>query len=329
MPEGCGLLIPRLDGVPIEQQLWEGEQDAARLAYSFLEADIADPSEWVAANRNPFAFLKRALERWLATHGEAVISEHFSLDVLLSTSLDRYFARESKSGEISNVFIALEPDSAGYIVLGPSLQLLESIHPRLPSTFLHLFLGALNYWIRVYDYREALDRNERIRDWYEADSHAEDVELPDIQGCLPKSLKRRPLGRRTLATMVPKIENPIARQLLELAVEMDRVSSRHARPEIDETTRELLLDCGEPVPALLVVFEQHDPIEGCFDEDCQTMLEVTPAPNVMIPFNGETREGVLNAFAILATVFDTLSLACRVMRIMSGNECLNDTGAST
>ena len=71
------------------------------------------------------------------------------------------------------------------------------------------------------------------------------------------------------------------------------------------------------------VFEQSDPIEGCFDEDCQTMLEVTPAPNLIIPFNGEAKDGVLGAFAVLATVCETLSCASRLITLMPGNEHLN------
>ena len=83
------------------------------------------------------------------------------------------------------------------------------------------------------------------------------------------------------------------------------------------------MDCGEPVPALLAVIERSDPIEGCFDEDCQTMLEVTPAPNLIIPFNGEAREGVVGAFAVLATVCETLSCAGRLITLMPGNERIN------
>jgi hypothetical protein len=173
-----------------------------------------------------------------------------------------------------------------------------------------------------------LDRVERLRDWYEADPEGGDVELPDVEHCVPESLKRRPFGRRTLVGIVSEMDNPIAQRLLELVIEMDRVSSRHISPEIDEASREPLIDCGEPVPALLAVFEEHDPIEGCFDEDCQTMLEVTPAPNVIIPFNGETKEGVLNAFATLATVCETLSLASRLITLMPRNERMNETGAN-
>jgi hypothetical protein len=256
----------------------------------------------------------------LSEHGQLLVREQFSLDVLLSTTLDRYLVSDAKSGDVSKVFLSLEPDSAGYVILGPTLRLLETVHPRLPATFLYLFLGALNRWIRVYDYRDALDRVERLRDWYDSDPECDDVELPDINGCLPKSVKRKPLSRRTLAAMTEEIKNPLARQLIEQAIEVDRVSCRRERPEIDSETSELLIDCGEPVPGLLAVFERSDPVEGCFDEDCQTMLEVTPFPNLTIPFSGETREGVLGAFAFLATACETLTVASRLMTIMPGND---------
>jgi hypothetical protein len=61
MPTGSGLDIPRLEGVRLEHQLWQGQQAAARLARTFLEADAADVDDWIAARGNPFEFLKRAL----------------------------------------------------------------------------------------------------------------------------------------------------------------------------------------------------------------------------------------------------------------------------
>ena len=48
--------------------------------------------------------------------------------------------------------------------------------------------------------------------------------------------------------------------------------------------------------------------------------------NVVIPFNGETSKGVLGAFAILATVCETLSCASRLVAVMPGNERSNDEG---
>ena len=152
MPAGRGLLIPRLDGLTLEHQSYQGERWAARLAFTLLEAGIADAGDWTAANRNPFDFIKRGLEGWLLRHDAQTIREQFSLDVVLSTNLERYLAADDQSQDISRTFLTLEPDSAGYVILGPTLRLLENTHLRLPATFLHLFIDALNRWIRVYDF---------------------------------------------------------------------------------------------------------------------------------------------------------------------------------
>lgn len=107
---------------------------------------------------------------------------------------------------------------------------------------------------------------------------------------------------------------------MELAIELDRVSRLSIRPEVGEDGRESLMDCGEPVPALLAVFERTDAIEGCFDEESQGMLELIPEPNLIIPFNGEQKEDTLSAFGTLATICETLCCASRLMKLMPGNE---------
>src|SRR5579863_3913199 len=263
MAAGSGLTIPRLDGVSVAHQLRQGEQATARLARAFVQADLAEIDDWISAKRNPFEFLKRSLDRWLKDHRVSGIQEQFFLDLTISTSLDRYFApNDCSSADASpEVFLTLEPESAGYVILGPTLRLLEATHSRLPATFVQLFLNALNRWVRVYDYRDALDRVERLRDWYESDPEGGEVELPDIKRCIPPSLKRRPLSAKSVAKIVPCIENQLARQLMELVVELNRSSSQGVRPEIGEGTRGLLMDCGEPVPALLAVFQRNDSIE--------------------------------------------------------------------
>jgi len=65
MARGSGLTIPRLDGVPQEHQLWQGEQAAARTAAAFLKAGLASEEDWYRAQRNPFAFVKMTLNRWV------------------------------------------------------------------------------------------------------------------------------------------------------------------------------------------------------------------------------------------------------------------------
>ena len=133
MARGSGLTIPRLDAVPREHQMWQGEQAAARTAGAFLKAELASEEDWHRAQRNPFDFVKMTLDRCVAAHWVTEIQEEFRLHLTLSTSLDRYFTDQEPSAT-SELYLTIEPESAGYVVLGPTLRMLETIHPRLPVT---------------------------------------------------------------------------------------------------------------------------------------------------------------------------------------------------
>jgi hypothetical protein len=125
---------------------------AVMLAKALLELDIAVPGDWKKAERDPTSFIRVTLERWIHAYGGPAIRHRFLLSAVISNSPSDWAERdESRPNQL---FLIVEPSEAtcGCATFGPTLQLLERLHPQLPATFFHLFVGALNRWIRVYDF---------------------------------------------------------------------------------------------------------------------------------------------------------------------------------
>ena len=70
------------------------------------------------------------------------------------------------------------------------------------------------------------------------------------------------------------------------------------------------------MPALVAVFEKHDAIEGCFDEESQGMLECPPEPNLIVPFLSGDIESVRAAFQTLEVAFNVFREGVRLIKLV-------------
>lgn len=306
---GCHWSVPALEGIPTEYRFLGGVDAAARLGKTLLVSGIAAADAWCQAGRDPFRFIEQTLKNWIEAHGGQEIDSDLFLRLGLVSNLDPYGQDGGEQNGGDEMYLVLEPDSAGYVVLGPTLRLLEAVHPRLPVTFFDLFTHALNRWVRVYDYRDAGERVQQLREWYESDPEGETVELPDVDGATPKCLRGKwnSLKERSVEQLLGTVRNRKIRAVIEGVLELSAASRKGARPDITESARERLMDSNPPVPAVLAVFEKHDAIEGCFDEEAQGMLECAPEPNLIVPLQSGDAKSVRAAF-------QTLEVACNVFQ---------------
>jgi len=319
MAQGSGLLIPRLDAVPMAHRLVADDRLAVMLAKSLLELDIAVPGDWKKAERDPTSFIRVTLERWIHAHDGPAIRHRFLLSAVISNSPSDWAERdETKSNQL---FLIVEPSEAtcGCAAFGPTLQLLESVHPQLPATFFHLFVGALNRWTRVYDFRDAEERAETLREWAAQEPDADQYELPDVAGSIPTCMQQAALDESELAQLKDKINGPLATKLVEAVTDLDHVSRQAERPDLDDNIREELSDCNPALPCLLAIFAEGDAISAAFDEDAQGMMEVEPEPNIIIPFDPTDTEGVQRTFQMFGVACQTIAAASRLVDLMPGN----------
>ncbi len=320
MGQASRLVLPRLPGVPPIHRMVADDRLAVMLAKSLVELDIAVPGDWKRAECDPTSFTRLALERWIKGHGGSAIRRRFLLVATISDVPREWTERdESKPNQL---FLIVEPSEAscGCVTFGPTLELLEKVHPHLPATFFHLFVGALNRWTRAYDFRDAEERAETLREWAAQEPDADQYEIPDVQASIPACMRQTPLDECELAHFKDKIDDPLAMKLVEAALSLDRVSAQAKRPELGDDISQQLSDCNPPLPCLLGLFAEADSVAAAFDEEAQGMLEVTPEPNLIIPFDPTDTERVRDAFHMSGVACQTIAAASRVIDLMPGND---------
>jgi hypothetical protein len=317
MAAPCGIVLPCLSGVPTEQRFSADDKEVIALAEILVNIDIAVPEDWERSGRDATKYLLLSLERWIRMHGGSAIDRRFDLDLTLS---DRLVDYSDERGPESTLYLVLDPESAAFVLLTPTIELLEDVHPYLPATFYSHFAGALKRWVRVYDYHDAEERVEMLREWYEGEENAEQYELPDVEGCTPKSFTQRPLSICGLKKINEEVRDLRVRALITGLLELCRVSRQAKRPEFTEDMGEQLMDSNPALPCLLAAFSSGDAVVGCFDEEGETALEVTPQPNVIIPIKLRDARSVRDGFRTVAVVCRTLAAASRLIDLMPGNE---------
>jgi hypothetical protein len=261
--------MPTLDGVTTTYVACPAARVAARIATVLIEAGIARASDWPTATRDPHHFVRSAIQRFIDCNGGASIRKLFRLHLTL---------------EAEPFWLTVEPSEAAYFVAGPTLDILERVHARLPSTFMRLLTGALNRWTRVYDHNDAREHVEMLHGWYDGDDDGVGVEYPNVEADTPPSIKAPPLRPSELRRLLPAFP-PNVQAWMTRAIELDRVPRRRRRPPMTAEIEEALTNCNPPLPSLLIVFKPGDNIEACFDAEAQGMMEVQPEPNLILPCN--------------------------------------------
>lgn len=317
MARRCGIVLPSLANVPAEQRFSADDREVIGLAEILVKSDIAVAEDWRKSSRDPTKYISLTLERWVRKHGGAAIDRRFDLDLALS---DRLVDYSDERAPAKTLYLIVDPESAALVLLNPTVELLEKLHPRLPATFFIHFVGALNRWVRVYDHHDAEERVEMLREWYEGDENADQYELPDVEGCTPKSLKEPPLSLRSLKELEKEIRDPQVRALIRGLLDLCRASRQAKRPEFTEDMGEQLMDSNPRLPSLLAAFSSGDAVIGCFDDEGENAMEVTPQPNLIIPLKLSDPAGVRQGFRTLGVLCKTLALASRLIEVMPGNE---------
>ena len=314
------MILPQLSGLRLRYCSRSDEQPAGILAKSMLRLGISRLQDWTGSAVD---FVAKGLARYGEAHGIKTVSRIFSescirlMDEIVELAEYQRIQSE-KVGPSSQMFLSVDYEQAAMIQIGPALEYLGGFHPKLPAGFFMALATNLGRWMHVYDYRDAqfyaqeqihmLDEKELQESFY-----------PKVESVPPRWLKRLPSyssAVRLLRAVLPKLADPPAQGLLRHCLAMHEEGADHElaapyrlvekMPEIED----YLENTDHSGPGSLIVFEEDDLVEACFNEEMQYLgQDYAIASTILLPINLNQRSGPLDTQ--VRSVFDYLGAMLR------------------
>ena len=230
------------------------------------------------------------------------------------------------------MYLVGEFNSSASVPIGPLLSRLGLEHELLPRAFFEVFTENLYKWMRVYDYRDAVEQAS----CYMEDADVEDLKdsfYPQVEKNIPECL-RAPANigykkaARFLEDIQPRLRNPIARQLIREVLTMDGHGKGHDHPWPGKLVaqvpglEEYLSDADGCCPGCAITWHEDDEISACFDEEANTMGQngpLEPSIMLMIRLNlpmSQLDEEVRRVFDYVGAMLRSLASGAKIVELI-------------
>lgn len=341
---GCGRSANRLIGLPLAPTLpniknirWHyctrtDEQLAAQLGKSLLRLGICSARDW---SGSAVDLVERGFRRFCQANGAADAKKIWEGELRITDcQFDSYgphrgpFDPEPEP-ESEVLYLVGEFNSSASVPIGPLLSRLGLEHDLLPKAFFEVFTDNLYKWMRVYDYRDAVEQ----ANCYMEGADVEDLKdsfYPLVERNIPECLRvPANIGYEAatsfLAEIQPRLRNPIARQLLREVLTMDGHGKGHDRAWpgklVDQIPglEEYLSDTDGCCPGCAITWHEDDEISACFDEEANTTGQngpLEPSTMLMIRLDlpvHQFDEEVRRVFDYAAAMLQSLACGARLV----------------
>ncbi len=293
-----GQALPRLDQVPIAYSHEFDAELVYELCAALVRERLGTPECWEKSGEDALVFARQAImsgigeDRWNLLHRNV----EYHLQVNEVSQQDVY----DTAFEPGKLVVTIECGGSGYLKLGPAIGALEAEAEGLGAAFYWTLTYALYRVMRLYNHDDAMQYAERMREYAEEEDQGEGTqyEFPEVEKALPECVRRTlthdhkggALDARRLLRACRNGRYGGWIEKLRKIEQISRASVSHSADYLHSGRYD-----SEPLPALLVSFEEHDAITACFDEEGQYMLEGSAEPALAIVFSPTNADEVRHA----------------------------------
>jgi len=293
--------LPRLEGTRLAYNHELNAELIYKLCSALIRAGVAKAEDWKRCGEDAITFAKESVLQTIGSERRELFERNvdFYLDIR-DVYPEGYGYGGKQQLNHGALAVSISCGGAGSFRLGKLINALERESKGLGAAFYWTLIRSLNRVMRVYYHDDALYYEEMLRE-----SAAEDdsenqgrYEFPEVKMALPECI------RQTLDRSEPRIY----RKLLKAnsngsfggwITRLRRLEQLAGLPLRDDSDQIQGNFDGPPLPSLLVFFEERDAITACFDEEAQSMLEVSAEPALFAIFSPDKDEEVARAIAVV------------------------------
>ena len=271
--------LPSLERQPVTYSHEVNGEMLYELCATLVRMGLGTLELWSECGEEPLVFARRSIANRIGKETIALLERNVEYHLEVSDVV----GADSAGLSTGQLAITIECSGCGFLKIGPALRALESEEEGLGAAFYWTLIRSLYRVMRIYDHSDAQAYEENLIEYAQEDDPAnrDQYEFPEVEKALPecirKSLKHESeQWRLDYRRLLRRHRNGRYRDWIghvEALAKLARVRSRFLEWQDSDGYYD-----GPPLPALLIVFEEHDAVAACFDEESQHMLEGSTEP---------------------------------------------------
>ena len=248
------------------------------LCAALVRMELGTPKLWSECGEDPLAFAKRSIVNRIGKETLELLERNVEYHLEVTDVV----GADSAGVSTGQLAITIHCSGCGFLKIGPALRALEAEEKGLGAAFYWTLIRSLYRVMRISDHSDAQAYEENLIEYAQEDDSAnrDQYEFPEVEKALPECIRRSlkhesehwRLDYRRLLWLHRNGRYRDWIRHIETIAKLARVKARSFEPEDYDGYYD------GPPPALLIVFEEHDAIAACFDEESQHMLEGSAEP---------------------------------------------------
>jgi hypothetical protein len=296
-----GQCLPRLDGIATSYTHELKAELLYDLCTALVRCGLGTPAHWKESGESGNLFVRQAIRQTITQDRLDLLQRNIEYHLSIQDVVDRF--GDERALEVNELAVLITSGNCGYLEIGAALEVLEQEEKGLGAAFYCQLIHALYRVMRVYDHEDALQYEERQREYAEDDEeNADQYELPEVEKGLPECIRLNLKGEGR-ARALKNRRMLVRHRQGRFGSWIERVRTIERRARLYRNSGKDLNESGyydsPPVPSLLIVFKHHDVVAACFDEESQYMLESTPEPALSIVFSPDNPEEIARARKVI------------------------------